>query len=160
MLSFLKSFQKILFKYSTIKVQNGMIVMANSIIYLATMLGLSQDDEICPKSVISLNPVLGSLDSKWSYGFHNCSNIDGFTPAKIIQKKCSDFLLIHGTADKIVEMKYTEKFNDLLNDSGHRSKLIKIPDAEHAFILYDYKYSDEYVTNIMEQIIDYINKNF
>lgn len=128
--------------------------------YLATMLGLSQDDEIRPKSVVSLNPVLGSLDSKWSYGFRNCEDIDNLTPSKMIGEKCADFLFIHGTADKIVDMKYTEELNDLLNRRGHRSKLIKIPDAEHAFILYDYKYSNEYVTNIMEQIIDYIDKNF
>lgn len=128
--------------------------------YLVTMLGLSQDDEIRPKSAVSLNPVLGSLDSKWSYGFRNCEDIDKLTPSKMIGEKCADFLFIHGTADKIVDMKYTEELNDLLNRRGHRSKLIKIPDAEHAFILYDYKYSDEYVTNIMEQIIEYINKNF
>ena len=128
--------------------------------YLTTMLGLSQDDEIRPKSVISLNPVLGSLDSKWAYGFRNCEDIDNLTPSKMIGDKCADFLFIHGTADKIVDMKYTEELNDLLNRRGHRSKLIKIPDAEHAFILYDYKYSDEYVTDIMEQIIEYINKNF
>ena len=128
--------------------------------YLVTMLGLSQDDEIRPKSVVSLNPVLGSLDSKWSYGFRNCEDIDNLTPSKMIGDKCADFLFMHGTADKIVDMKYTEELNDLLNIRGHRSKLIKIPDAEHAFILYDYKYSDEYVTNIMEQIIEYINKNF
>ena len=128
--------------------------------YLATMLGLSQDDEIRPKSVVSLNPVLGSLDNKWLYGFRGCSDIDNLTPSKMIGDKCADFLFIHGTADKIVDMKYTEELNGLLNRRGHRSKLIKIPDAEHAFILYDYKYSDEYVTNIMEQIIDYIDKNF
>lgn len=128
--------------------------------YLATMLGLSQNDEIRPKSVISLNPVLGSLENKWVYGFHRCSNIDKLTPSKIVGKKCADFLFVHGTADEIVEMKYTEELNDLLNTKGHKSELIKIPDAKHAFILYDYRNSDEYVTNIMEQVTDYINRNF
>ena len=128
--------------------------------YLATMLGLSQNDEIRPKSVIALNPVLGSLKNKWEYGFQHCPNIDNFTPSKIVGKKCADFLFVHGTADEIVEMKYTEELNDLLNTKGHKSELIKIPDAKHAFILYDYRNSDEYVTNIMEQVIDYINRNF
>lgn len=65
-------------------------------------------------------------------------------------------VFIHGIADKIVDMKYTEEVNDLLNIRDYRSGQIKIPDAEHTFIWYDYKYTGEYVTNIMEQIIDYI----
>lgn len=86
-------------------------------------------------SFISLNPVLGSLDSKWLYGFYNCSDIDNFG------EKCTNFLFIHGIADKIVDMKYTEEVNDLLNIRDYRSEPIKIPDAEHTFILYDYKYT-------------------
>ena len=126
--------------------------------YLATMLGLSQNDEIRPKTVISLNPVLGLLDSKWKGGFNNCDDIDSLTPAKIIGEKSADFLFMHGTADETVEIEYTEELNDLLIRKGHKSEFIKIPDAKHAFILYDYKYPDEYVTKIMEAIIKYITK--
>ena len=128
--------------------------------YLATMLGLSCDDEIRPKSVVSLNPVLGSLDDKWSYGFGNCSDIDGLTPIKSVGEKCASFLFMHGTADTVVDIKHTDELNILLKSKGHKSELIKIPDAKHAFVLYDYAYPDEYVTNIMEQITDYINKHF
>ena len=67
---------------------------------------------------------------------------------------------MHGTADTIVDIKYTEELNNLLKSKGYKSELIKIPDAKHAFVLYDYAYPDEYVTNIMEQITDYINKHF
>lgn len=96
------------------------------------------------------------MDSKWAYGFRNCEDIDNLTPSKMIGDKCADFLIMHGTADKIVDMKYTEEVNDLLNIRDYKSAPIKIPDAEHTFILYDYKYTGEYVTNIMEQISDYI----
>lgn len=126
--------------------------------YLVTMLGLSQDDEIRPQTVISLNPVLGKLDSKWEYGFKTCSDINSLTPKKIIGEKCADFLFMHGTADTTVEIEFTEELNDLLQNKGHKSELIKVPDAVHAFALYDYEYPDDYVTNIMEQIISYIRK--
>ena len=124
--------------------------------YLVTMLGLLQEDKIRPKTVISLNPVLGLLDSKWKYGFNGCKDISKLTPAKCVGEKCADFLFMHGTADTTVEIEYTEELNDLLIKRGHTSELIKIPEAQHAFILYDYKYPDEYVTEIMDRIIAYI----
>ena len=124
--------------------------------YLATMLGLSQDDEIRPYAVVALNPVLDNLNSKWNYGFKGCENIEKLTPKNIIGRKSAEFLFLHGTKDEIVEMESTEELNNLLNQYGHKSEFIKILDAEHAFILYDYKYSDEYVTKIMEKIIEYI----
>ena len=125
--------------------------------YLVTVLGLSQNDELRPKAVVSLNPVLGLLDSKWKYGFNNCADIGKLTPKNIIGEKCARFLFMHGTNDSTVEIEYTEELNDMLRKTGHKSELVKIPDAQHAFILYDYKYPDEYVTDIMDRIITYIN---
>lgn len=126
--------------------------------YLVTMLGLSQNDAIRPYAVVSLNPVLGLLDSKWKYGFHNCLDIDRLMPIKIVGEKCAEFLFMHGTADETVEIGYTEELNDLLLERGHKSELIKISGAKHAFGLYDYKYPDGYVTEIMNQIIDYVKR--
>lgn len=127
--------------------------------YLATMLGLSQDDDIRPKTVVSLNPVLGLLDTKWKYGFNNVSDIDSLTPIKCIGEKSADFLFMHGTADNIVEIEFTKELNDLLINKGHKSKFVEISGAKHAFILYDYENTDEFVTKIMEQIIEYIRAN-
>lgn len=125
--------------------------------YLVTTLGLSQDDEIRPYAVVALNPVLGSLDGKWKYGFNNCDNIGELTPKNIIGDKCAKFLFIHGTNDTTVEIEHTEELDELLRKVGHQSKLIKIPEAQHAFILYDYKYPDSYVSDVMERIIKYID---
>lgn len=128
--------------------------------YLVTMLGLSQEDDIRPHAAVALNPVLGLLDSKWSYGFQHCADIDSLTPKKNIREKCADFLFMHGTADTTVEIEYTEELHDLLIKKGHKSEFVKIPGAQHAFILYDYKYPDAYVTEIMEQVIQYIREKF
>ena len=124
--------------------------------YLVTMLGLGED---CPPAVVSLNPVLGLLDTKWKYGFNNC-DIKSLTPVHNVGGKCSDFLFMHGTGDTVVEIEYTRELNDLLRDKGYKSELIEIPEAQHAFVLYNYKYPDDYVTKIMDNIIDYIKKNF
>ena len=124
--------------------------------YFATMLGLSQDDSIRPKAVVALNPVLGLLDSKWKYGFENCSDINSLTPINCVGRKSADFLFIHGTSDDVVDIEFTKELNDLLTSMGHNSEFVEIENARHAFILYDYQYPDEYVTRIMERIISYI----
>ena len=126
--------------------------------YLATMLGLSENDDIRPKTVAALNPVLGSLDDKWKYGFKGCTNTDRLNPMKCVGEKCADFLFMHGTADDVVEIEYTRELNDLLISKGHNSEFVEIPNAKHAFILYDYQYSDEFVTKIMDRIIEYIRR--
>ena len=46
----------------------------------------------------------------------------------------------------------------MLSDNGHQSEFVEIPEAMHAFILYDYKYPDDYVTDIMELIVQKINE--
>lgn len=112
-----------------------------------------------PKTVISLNPVLGALDSKWKYGFSNCSDIKSLTPKYNIGKKCADFLFMHGTADKVVEIEYTEELNNLILSNGHKSEFIKVKNARHAFALYDYASSDELATEIMDKMIDFIKKS-
>lgn len=121
--------------------------------YLVTMLGLSQDDDIRPYMVVSLNPVINVPGEKWAYAFNNCSDIDSLVPKNVIGQKCAKFLFMHGTDDVVTELKYTEQLHSLLLENGHQSEFVKIDGAMHAFVLYDYKYPDEYVTDIMEQII-------
>lgn len=127
--------------------------------YLATMLGLSQNYEIRPRYVISFNPVLGEFEDKWKYGFNNC-DAASLTPIKLVGEKCAEFLFMYGTSDKIVETRDIDKLHEELLEHGHKSDLIKITDAQHAFILYDFKYPDEYVTEIMEQVLQYIREKF
>lgn len=123
--------------------------------YLVTMLGLSAEDEIRPAKVVALNPVLNDLDNKWKYAFNNC-DIKSLTPKYAIGEKCAEFLFMHGTSDELVEIEYTEELNNLLISNGFKSDFVKIPEAQNAFVLYDYKYPDEYVSDIMERIIKFI----
>lgn len=124
--------------------------------YFAVMMGFSPDDDIRPKTVAAMNPVLDGLGEKWDYAFKN-ADINALTPKNLIGDKCADFLFMHGTADSVADIKHTEQLNALLGEKGHKSCLKEIPDAEHAFILYDYKYPDDYVNDKMEIIIKYIN---
>lgn len=127
--------------------------------YFAVMMGLSQNDLIRPYGVIALNPVIDGFNDKWKYGFLGI-DADSMIPKNIIGEKCSDFLLMHGTADTVTDIEHTKEFNDMLLKKEHNSEFVGIPDAQHAFILYDYKYPDEYVNLIMKDIIEYINNNW
>lgn len=123
--------------------------------YFATMLGLSADDEIRPKKVAAANPVLNILDSKWAYGFKECKNIEKYLPIKCIGRKASEFLLLHGTADTVVDIKYTKQMNDALKKAGHKCDFMPLSDEQHAFVLFDYKNPDEKVIKIMDALIDF-----
>jgi len=125
--------------------------------YIAAMLGLSQNDNIRPKYAVCLNPVLDSLDGKWNYGFKNCKDISKWTPKNIIEHKCAEFIFVHGVKDTVVGIEQTQVLHNLLLKSNHISKMIKLPNAQHAFSLYDYISTDEEVTKIMKNIIDFIN---
>ncbi|HAL63572.1 MAG TPA: hypothetical protein DCO93_03900 [Clostridiales bacterium] len=124
--------------------------------YFATMLGLSQDDNLRPKKIVAANPVLDSLDTDWKYGFKGLDNTEKFKPINCIEKKCAEFLFLHGTDDDVVKIEDTEELHKALVKCGHSSRFVKIPNKGHAFMLYDFMESDEFVTKIMDSIIDFI----
>lgn len=126
--------------------------------YFATMLGLSQDDKLRPKKVIAANPVLTKLDTDWKYGFKGIEDTEKLMPSNCIGEKCAEFLFLHGTADEVVSIEDTEELHKALLKRGHKSNFVKIPDEKHAFMLYDYLKSDEFVTEIMKKVIDFINE--
>jgi len=123
--------------------------------YITTMLGISDDDSIRPKTVVSCNPVLDTTREKWAYGFNNVDAAE-FSPFNKSLENASDFIFMHGTADTVVEIEDTEKLHEMLLGKGHKSSFIKIPDAQHAFVLFDYKCEDSYVSDIMDKIIELI----
>ena len=125
--------------------------------YFATMLGLSKEDKLRPKKVVVANPVIDRLSDDWKYGFTNIENINRITPINCIGEKAAEFLFLHGTEDKVVKVEDTEKLHHALIRLGHKSKLIKLPNEQHAFMLYEYRNSDEYISKIMDIIIDFVN---
>lgn len=127
--------------------------------HLATMLGIMQEDELRPYAVISVNPVL-DCTKKWNYGVLSGQDKYAISPIHQKPKKCSKFLFLHGTNDDITDITDTVNFCKTLKELGHDAYLIKAKGAAHAFILFDYKSSDEYATYYTEMIFNYINENW
>lgn len=124
--------------------------------YITTMLGISDDELLRPKITVSCNPVLDTTREKWAYGFKGV-NASDYSPFEREIKNSSEFIFLHGTSDVIVEIEDTEKLHNILLENGYKSTFVKIPDAQHAFILFDYKYEDSYVCEITDKIINLLS---
>ncbi len=127
--------------------------------HLSTMLAISQNDDIRPYAVVSVNPVLDTT-GKWSYGIMQGQDKYSVSPLHQKPKKCAKILLTHGTNDTTVDIRDTDRFYYNIKELGHEIEFIKIEDAIHAYILFDYKSSDEYAMYYTEQIYKYITQNW
>lgn len=125
--------------------------------HLATCLGISEDDEIRPDIVISCNSVLDCTDD-FAYASDDEAVRIEASPLFADIKKCADFLLMHGNADPVVPYENTVKMHNHLQKLGFSSELIILEGIEHAFILYNYKSTDEQIATYMEMIEKYLNK--
>lgn len=146
-------------KYINDKIKyNKMIVTGDSAGgHLATLLGL--DSEIKTDIIAACNPVLDITDKKWQY----CSSDEGvlrkYSPYFNIIKTDTKFLLMHGDSDAVVDCSITKSFYDQLQKNNICSKLVILPGVGHAFILKNYKSTDEQVESYMEIIDKFISEN-
>lgn len=126
--------------------------------HLVSCLGIENDDFIRPDIVVALNPVLDCTRKKWCYSSESADTRLRFSPLKTKIEKASKFLIMHGDADPTVEIEDSIKFNDILNGLGMDSEIIILPGVMHAFILYDYKSSDDEVLSYMRMIDEYLER--
>ena len=125
--------------------------------HLATCLGITDEDEVRPEIVISCNPVL-DCTKKFTYASDNENVRKWASPVLRDINKCSKFLFMHGDADTTTPIEDTIKMNERLNKMGFDSELITLKNIMHAFILYDYRSTDEEVEKYMEMIEEYLNR--
>lgn len=125
--------------------------------HLATCLGISDDDDIRPEMVISCNPVL-DCTKNFIYASDDENVRKWASPLFRNINKCSKFLFIHGDADPTTPYSDTVKMNERLNQMGFESELITLKNVKHAFILYNYRSTDEEVERYMEMIAEYLEK--
>lgn len=126
--------------------------------HLATMLGISDDDDIRPRFVIACNPVLDCTGT-FAYSSDSEETRINVSPVFADVKKCSRFLFINGDADPTTPIKNTIIMNNKLKEMGFDSELITLEGVLHAFILYDYRSLDDEVIKYMEMIVEYLDKD-
>ena len=128
--------------------------------HLEVMMGISEDPFIRPYGVVAFNPVLDCSAPRWSYTRKTFCPVSSVSPIEMSPKECAKFLFLHGTSDTIVPIGDTISFHEKLKGLGHDSGFLEIPGARHAFILFGYKESDEYVLTIMKQVDEYMESHW
>lgn len=125
--------------------------------HLVTCLGISDDDNVRPGIVISCNPVL-NCTTKFAYASDDEKVRKLASPIYRDINKCSKFLFIHGDIDPTTPYDDTVKMNDKLHKLGFDSEMITLQNVLHAFILYNYRSTDEEVEKYMDMIEEYLNR--
>lgn len=120
---------------------------------------LAFDDEIGADICIPANPVLDLTDEKWRYTAKNTEQLVKSSPALNIKKTNVNFLVMHGNADKVVDINVTKKFCRDMQEKCPVCKFVELENAEHAFILLGYKSGAEQVFEYMKIIDEFINNN-
>lgn len=125
--------------------------------HLATCLGISEDDSVRPAIVVACNPVL-DCRSKFSYASALENHRQAASPLVQIPQKCASFLIINGNRDQTTPVENAIQFDANLKTNGFDSEIIVLDGVAHAFILYDYRSSDDEVLQVMQIIHQYLQK--
>lgn len=126
--------------------------------HLAACLGMEQDDRVRPKLVIACNPVLDCVN-RFRYASEKEENRIAASPILQKPKQCAQFFLVHGDADRTTPLEDSIRFCDNLNALGHDAALCVLKNVAHAFILYNYRSTDDQVMEYMRLIYRYLQKH-
>lgn len=137
---------------------NKMIVTGDSAGgHLATLLGLDKD--VKTDIIVACNPVLDLTEEKWAYCARSPEVLKQYSPYFNITKTDTKFLLMHGNSDTVVDYNITKSFYDLLKQNNIYAHLVILPKVRHAFILKNYKSTDEQIQGYMDIIDKFITEN-
>ncbi len=127
--------------------------------YLAVELGLSDDDSIRPNLVVACNPVI-DFTEKFTYVAEKEETRKKLTLLNYHINKAAKMLFIHGTADSVVPFEDSSKMVKKLKENGFDAELIILENVGHAFVLFDYKNTDEQVLKYMSIMDEFIERGY
>lgn len=134
---------------------NRVIVIGDSAgAHLAVMLGF--DERIKTDIVIACNPVLDLTLPVWHYTAENEDTRKLASPFYNAKPTDTRFLFMHGSSDNVVDCNITSEFHNKLKNMNISSSFVKLTGVNHAFILKNYKSTDEELQKYMDIIDNYI----
>jgi acetyl esterase len=116
--------------------------------------GAGEDSSISgrPSALVLLNPIT-DLNTRW--GETLGTNALAWSPLQHISKETPPTLLIHGDADRVVDFGHSQEFHHAMLALGNRSRLIRLPGADHAFAIFKYG-PDRWVRRTIAEIDLYL----
>jgi acetyl esterase/lipase len=131
--------------------------------YLANCLGCEEilgQVKIRQKTVdfvVDLNGIV-DLTGKWSYAIseENPQKKEElekqYSPLYRLSPKDAPTLIVHGEKDTVVDIADARKYANALTKKGVENELWLLPNAQHAFILFDYVHENDFVARVLERI--------
>lgn len=113
--------------------------------------------------VVDLNGIV-DLTGKWNYAIERKANDTEdevvlqrrYSPLFNVENDDAEVLLMHGDEDEIVAIEDAQAYYAELQNKRVASELMVIPNAKHAFILFDYAHENEFVLGILYRIADFL----
>ena len=116
--------------------------------------------EIIPECAVLCNPVSKLDDARWRITSWQKEERIKYSPLFMVERvnEKTRFLLMHGDNDTVVNISDTEELYHRLKTLGADVEFKSVPNAKHAFILFNYESNDETVCRYMRFIDDFINR--
>lgn len=110
--------------------------------------------------VIDLNGIV-DLTGKWSYGIIGAKDeglLRSYSPLFNVTEGDAFVYIAHGDQDKTVAIEDALNYHNALNKQGVLNRYVIVSGAAHAFILFDYTHTDEFVQLQLENIVTYLEE--
>ncbi len=109
-----------------------------------------------PNAVVLYNPLTDFTQSQFLRLFTNAlpaeaavKQAHALSPLMHVHSNLPPVLCIHGLADTVVSPEQSQKFALALKNNGNRCELMLLPETPHAFLIPNYKCSEQTVVNAL-----------
>ena len=100
-----------------------------------------------PNALVLLNPIT-DLTTRWGSSLGN--KAESLSPLQHISSRTPPTLLVHGDADRVVDIQHARSFHEKMLAQGNRSRLVVLPGVNHAFAVFKYGPEDLNARAIIE----------
>jgi acetyl esterase/lipase len=100
-----------------------------------------------PNALVLLNPIT-DLTTRWGNSLGD--KAESLSPLQHISPRTPPTLLVHGDADRVVDIQHARSFHEKMLALGNRSRLVVLPGAGHAFAVFKYGPEDLNARAIIE----------
>lgn len=111
-------------------------------------------------AVVAANPVLDCTPERWHFTAPSHRERLQLSPLYQIQHISAKIFCLHGDADPVVDYRQTEEFCEKMKKAGNHCDFCLIPGALHAFLLMDYRSSEDEVQHYMSLIDQWLDAQF
>ena len=125
--------------------------------HLVLCLALAEDESLRPYATIACNPVSNCVGTIWTGGISDPEVGKTVSPLHLAKKTDGKILIMHGTADTVVDPGDSQALYYALAEKENEVDLVWLDGATHAFILYGYQTPKENVDTYMAMTVEYIN---